>query len=115
MTGTVKYGTWSALTRGTRDNPTQAETVEATLAVFLGENFNDYDTRAIIADYREAVNAALPNQVSLNGNEFYGPSANKANGFDDYSRTERGELDIAAIVDSVSLEEIAWEHNLTAF
>lgn len=104
MTVTTSYGTWVNHGGGT------AMTVEDTVAVALGDHANDYDLDAVIADYRDAINDALPAGVTLNGNDFYGPYPADQD-FDGYPTTEDGALDIAAIVAGVDFWAIVAKHD----
>src|SRR5690606_34496329 len=63
---TTSYGTWNNRVDG------DALTVEQTIAETLGDA-DEYDIDAIAADYRTAINKALPEGVTLAGNDFYGP------------------------------------------
>jgi hypothetical protein len=67
MTTTTSYGTWFHFVRttslGLRDLVDEV----------LGEHFDKATLDAVETDYRAAINAALPEGVSLAGNEFYGP------------------------------------------
>ena len=93
---TTSYGTWNNLV-----DP-RALSVEQTISEALGAFGADYDIDAIAADYRAAINAALPEGVSLNGNDFYGP----------YDKDDR--LDIKSVVDSVDFWAIVAKHDTSA-
>jgi hypothetical protein len=68
MTATTELGTWA--THGTGGgNATLEDSVED----FLGEFVDDYDLEGLVRAYRDAINAALPQGVSLHGEVFYGP------------------------------------------
>ncbi|MFI0156196.1 hypothetical protein [Streptomyces lydicus] len=60
----------------------------------------------IQSEYRDAINAALPANVALCGDDFIGPAYPEDDEFDDYPTDSSGELDIAAIVENVNLDEI---------
>lgn len=61
----------------------------------------DFDLEAIEAEYRAAIDAALPEGVSLLGDEFYG----------EYGVDYSG-LDIAEIIESVDFDTIVARHAL---
>lgn len=96
MTTTTSYGTWN--NHGDRTHVR----VEDTVAVYLGEFVADYDFGALVTAYRAAINAALPEGVSLNGDEFYGPHPRD---FD---------LDLPEAIESVDLGSLAEQYDLTA-
>ena len=102
MTTTTSYGTWS--------NHAGNLTVESSVYDALGSYSSDYDVDAIVAGYRAAINHALPDSVSLHGDEFYGPFHATDQNFDGYPATEDGDLDIKTIVDSIDFWAIAARH-----
>lgn len=65
MTAGAQYGSWGGFTHEAR--------VEDGIAAFLNEFADDYDVPGLVAAYRDAINEALPEGVSLHGDEFYGP------------------------------------------
>jgi len=83
---TADYGGWISA------DPTN-QTMEGSLAVALGSFGGDYDIAAIAKEWREAINEALPEGFSLNGNNFYGPYPKKV-------------IDLKTIVDTVDLWSI---------
>lgn len=101
---TTSYGTWN-----NRVEP-YALTVEQTVIEAIGDHAEDFDLDAIAADYRDAINDALPDGVSLNGDEFYGPYSRDDANFDGYALDEDDRLDIKAIVDGIDFWEIAAKH-----
>ncbi|MDG4784368.1 type II toxin-antitoxin system prevent-host-death family antitoxin [Micromonospora sp. WMMD1102] len=105
MTTTTSYGTWA-------NADGSHLTVEDSVVVALGDHVSDYDVDAVAADYRAAINDALPDSVSLSGNDFYGPAHDRE--FDGYPLTEHGDLDLSAIVNGVDFWEIAARHDRTA-
>lgn len=107
MTAT-SYGTWN------NNVEPFTLTVEQTVSEALGEFADEYDIPAIAAEYREQINAALPDSVSLCCNEFIGPYRQADTDFDGYPITEDGALDIKAIVASVDFWAIAERHDQTA-
>jgi hypothetical protein len=107
MTVTTTLGTWNNYHRSTL-------TLEQDVCEALGDFTADYNVDAIEADYRQAINAALPEGVSLNGDEFYGPYYEADRRFDGHPTDEFGVLDITAIIDSVDFWEIAARHDKTA-
>lgn len=58
------------------------------------------------SDYRHAINAALPDSISLCGDEFIGPAYPDDDEFDGYPTDDAGALDLKACVEDISLEEI---------
>lgn len=92
MTTATSYGSWQV------DN---CLTVEDWVAVAVGEFADDYDIDAIVSDLRGAINGALPDGVSLNGNEFYGPYYNQP----DY--------DLDEILESIDFWAIVERHDKT--
>lgn len=46
---------------------------EESMADFLGEFIDDYDMPGLVTAYVAAINAALPNGVTLHGHLFFGP------------------------------------------
>lgn len=109
MATTTSYGDWN--NRGDK----WALTVEqSVIGAFGTEGADGFDFDAIVSDYRDAINAALPNGVTLSGNDFYGPYHQAASDFDGYPVDEDGHLDIKAVIDSVDLWKIIARHDHTA-
>lgn len=105
MTTTTSYGNWHQKSRG--GLTLRGDVADALLA---GCDYNDYTDEQIdaVADaYRDAINAALPDSVSLCGDEFYG-HAYEADCADqtNYPHDEYGTLDIPAIIDGVDFWDI---------
>jgi hypothetical protein len=96
MPTTTSYGTWSS--RAVR----YSLTVDQTVGDALNGEYTDEQVTAVTRAYRDAINAALPDSVSLNGDEFYG-NAHEADCTDqaDFPHDADGRLDIAAIVETV--------------
>lgn len=95
MTITCSYGTW---------NRTVAEygmTLEQGVGDALNGEYTDEQIDAVTAAYRDAINAALPDSVSLCGNDFYGPYTPEDDEFAGYPQDDEGDLDIAAIVEGI--------------
>jgi hypothetical protein len=95
MTTTTSYGTW--VTEGDTNALDVAQTIRAALGGYAG----DYDLAAIEAEYRAAIDAALPEGMTLAGDEFLGP-------------VPVIEVDIAACVDGVDLWAIIERHDKVA-
>lgn len=94
---TTDYGSWN-------NHADEYElTVESSVGTSLGDYAHEYDVDAIVADYRDAINKALPDRVTLTGNEFIGPAYEK-------DCTWEGDLDIHAVIESVDFWEIAERH-----
>jgi hypothetical protein len=103
MPTTTSYGTWE-----TRVDDADT-TVERTVINALADGMcGDTNTAAIVAAYRDAINAALPVSVELRGEEFFGPAGFEVVDFesDGYPVDEDGGLDIDAIVRAVDFWEI---------
>lgn len=98
MSTTTSYGVW-------KDRVEDADsTVERTVINALADGMcGETDTAAIVAAYRDAVNAALPASVELRGEEFFGPAGFEVVDFesDGYPVDEDGGLDIDALVRAV--------------
>ncbi|MET8696852.1 hypothetical protein ABZV65_30430 [Streptomyces bauhiniae] len=62
-------------------------------------------------DYRAAIDAVLPADISLCGDEFIGPWQPGAGEFDGYPVNEHGALDFAAMVEDIDLEAIIARHD----
>ena len=98
MPTTTSYGTWQ-----TRVDDADT-TVERTVINALADGMcGETNTAAIVAAYRDAVNAALPASVTLRGEEFFGPAGFEVVDFESagYPVDEDGGLDIDAIVRAV--------------
>jgi hypothetical protein len=73
MGATTSYGTWV--------NHAKALSVETTVADYINGGGAEWVARVhatgafdrMVADYRAAVNANLPEGITLHGDEFYGP------------------------------------------
>lgn len=100
MPTTTTYSNWTRVTgQATLDGGVEE--------VLLGEA-TEAEIEAVTKAYRAAINAALPDSVSLCGDEFYG-NAYPADCADqaDYPHDEDGILDLAAIVEGVDFWEVA--------
>lgn len=102
MTTTTSYGTWS--NRVDEYSLTVEYSVEE---AFGSEGPAGYDFAAIVRDYRAAINDALPEGVSLCGNEFIGPFYDPAT-----TPGSDGDLDLKEIVDDIDLAAIMEAHQL---
>jgi len=107
MTTTTSYGTWN--NHGDRWHSTVEDTVSNTLdggAPEWRERMHSSGAFAqICSEYRAQIEEALPPDVSLCGNEFYGPS-------DDTEKSWEGELDISSLIEDIDLEAIVEKHNI---
>lgn len=108
MATTTSYGTWCNRIESL------SLSVENTVADYLGDFVDDYDFDGVVAEYRGAINDALPDSVILSGNEFIGPYYDADQDFDGYPTDEGGFLDLKAIVDGIDLDEIAARHDTTS-
>lgn len=95
----TSYGTWT--NHGGGRYTTLADTVREAIGDPAG-----VDVDGVIAEYTAAINAALPDGVSLQGSGFYGPSAVPVDAFEGYPLDEDNRLDIAAIVADVDIWKI---------
>jgi hypothetical protein len=66
QTATTEIGTWVTLGRAS-STTTLTEYVSGTLAEFA----DDYDVPAIVAEYRDMINSALPDGVTLHGEDYF--------------------------------------------
>jgi hypothetical protein len=64
---TRSYGYWESVVDG------GGASVEHYVAETMSDFADDYDIDKIVDEFRAAINAALPDGVSLAGNEFLGP------------------------------------------
>lgn len=105
---TTSYGTWASIdpphSPGAITPPAVPDTsVEDWVTTELGDYayFTDStETAAVANDYRAAINAALPDGVQLDGNEFRGhPGKN-------------GGLGLAAVVAGVDFWAVAARHDI---
>ncbi|MFE7485517.1 hypothetical protein [Streptomyces sp. NPDC057552] len=100
MTDTTTIGYWTQYQ--TRGDDSLDTAVDAT----LGDSADNYDLGGLAVAWHQAINAALPDGVSLiNGREFYGPA-------DPQERSWAGDLDIAAVIESVDLWALAPDYEL---
>lgn len=107
-TTTTSYGTWC-----NRVN-TYSTSPDADVLDYINGGDDDWRTlleesgalARIQAEYRDAINAALPDDVSLCGDEFIGPWQPDEGEFDGYPVDEDGALDFAAMVEDIDLAEI---------
>jgi hypothetical protein len=99
---TTSYGNWT--TRVTPYNMTLESQVADALDSYEP---TDEQLAAVCAAYRAAITDALPPQVVLAGNEFYGPAHDEDCQFDGYPTDENGRLDFSAIVDTVDFWKVA--------
>lgn len=108
MTTTTSYGTWSS----------RVNTYETGPAQVIDNYINGGDdawrellmTSGALAeierDYRNAIDTALPADISLCGDEFIGPAYPEDGEFDGYPVDDNGDLDFADIIESIDLAEI---------
>lgn len=108
MTTTTSYGTWCSRVNTYSTSP------DADVLDYINGGDDDWRTlleetgalARIQADYRAAIDAALPPDVSLCGDEFIGPWQPDEDEFDGYPTDEDGALDFAAMVEDIDLAEI---------
>lgn len=107
-TTTTSYGTWCNCVNRFSTSP------DADLLDYI--NGGDADWRQMLdesgalaqiqSEYRDAINAALPDDVSLCGDEFIGPAYPEDDEFDGYPTDDFDSLDFAAMVEDIDLEAI---------
>lgn len=90
---TTSFGSWY------RNVDDSSATLLGQVEDALNGEFTDGEVAAIAEAYRDAINDALPGEVQLCGDEFYGPAMELDT--TGYPVDKDGRLDIAAIVDSV--------------
>lgn len=67
MPTTVSYGSW------TTHGDALCATIENTIRDALADFAPQFDIDGIATEFRAALNTALPDGVTLDGNEFHGP------------------------------------------
>jgi hypothetical protein len=107
-TTTTSYGTWCNQVNTYSTSP------DADVTDFIGGG--DYEWRTLMEEsgaldamqraYRAAIEAALPDSVSLCGDEFIGPAYPEDDEWDGYPTDDYGSLDIKACVEDISLDSI---------
>lgn len=65
MATNTEYGSWH--------NYTEAHSPADTVSAVLGDFAKDYDVDGLVDAYTSAVNDELPDGITLNGREFFGP------------------------------------------
>jgi len=106
ITTTTSYGTW--VNHGDRYNVS----VEATLTDHINGGGSEWCDRVestgafakMAADYRAAIADALPDSVSLCGDEFIGPAYPEDDEWDGYATDEDGRLDISACIENADID-----------
>ncbi len=106
MATTTTYGTWARYTK----QVSVAWGIENSLGAYA----DDFDLDALTSAYRDAINNALPDGVTLNGDEFYGPYYATDQNWDGYPTTDDGDLDLKTIIDGIDLWAIAPKFEKTA-
>lgn len=94
---TIGYGFWNS------SSGTGTDSIDDLVHKLLGEFVHEFDVDAIIDDFAQAIDAALPEGLSLHGGNFYAAYYPHHRGWD-------GDLDIAAIIESVDPWEIIPKH-----
>ncbi|MFJ4473282.1 hypothetical protein ACIP2X_38110 [Streptomyces sp. NPDC089424] len=105
---TTSYGTWCNRVNQYSTSP------DSDVVDYI--NGGDSDWRELLEasgllkeirrEYRAAINAALPDSVSLSGDEFIGPAHVEDGEFDGYLTDDNGNLDLKAICEGIDLEPI---------
>lgn len=104
---TTSYGTWT-----NRVEECAADFETGVIQSFGSEGPDGYDFDAIVADYRAAINDALPGSVRLCGSEFIGPYESEDWDAAGYPTDEYGQLDIREIIEGIDFWGIANRHAL---
>lgn len=105
---TTEYGTWTSCVESFSTSP-EADIVDAVNggdASWLLRMESSGALDAIAREYRAQINAALPPDVSLCGEQFIGPAYPADGAFEGYPMDEHGALDIKAIVEAIDLDAI---------
>ncbi|MEV7654615.1 hypothetical protein AB0O39_10635 [Streptomyces anulatus] len=105
---TTSYGTWCNKINQFSTSP------DSDVLDYINGGDNAWQTRLqesgalelIQDEYREAINAALPDSVALAGDEFIGPAYPEDDEFDGYPTDEYGALDLKALVEGIDLQPI---------
>ncbi|MDP5310435.1 hypothetical protein [Streptomyces poriferorum] len=105
---TTSYGTWCNRVNSTSTSP------DSDVLDYINGGDNAWQERLhasgavtlIQSEYRDAINAALPDSVSLCGDEFIGPADPEDDEFEGYPTDEYGTLDFATLVEDINLEPI---------
>lgn len=106
---TTGYGSWN--NHGDRDNVT----IEASIADAVNGAHSDWHERMeaagafdrIAADYRKAIDDALPEGIALSGNEFIGMHHT-----DPHYTDSVGDFDIAGAIKGIDLQQIIMRHDI---
>ena len=107
-TTTTSYGTWCNQVAPYSTSP------DSDVADYIGGGDSDWIQRLeksgalqnIQNAYRHAINEALPDSVSLCGDEFIGPAYPDDDEFDGYPTDDSGSLDIKGCVEDIDLGPI---------
>lgn len=119
MTTTTTYGTWTNCVNTYSTSP------EADIIDYITGGDADWRDRmestgaldAIAAEYRRAIDVALPFEIALCGTEFIGPAypdAEDQAAWRDYPRDESGCLDFRAAIEEIDLAAIIEKHDVDA-
>ncbi|MEV6165737.1 hypothetical protein AB0L71_28255 [Streptomyces sp. NPDC052052] len=110
---TTSYGTWTNKVNQYSTSP-DADVLDCI-------NGGDSDWRELLEKsgaldeikqaYRAAIERALPDSVSLCGDEFIGPAHPEDGEFDDYPVDDDGRLDFAGCIEGIDLDEIIEWHD----
>ncbi len=106
MITNMSYGSWAR--RVEHATTTLEDSVQDALS---DGHAGKVDFDAIVADYRAAINAALPAGVQLCGSEFYGPAYEADCDFAGFDLDEDGLLDINAIICAIDFWAIVEKHS----
>lgn len=95
MAITTSYGTWLNAVG-------DSLTVEEHVVTCLGDLAGRFDVPAVAAEFRKAVNDALPEGVSLLGDEFIGP----------FHGADHTDLDLADVIAGIDIWKIIEAHDV---
>lgn len=110
---TTSYGTWTSRIDSLSTGP------DADVLDHINGGDSDWRElletsgarREIQAAYRDAIEAALPADVSLCGDEFIGPAHPEDAEFDGYPVDADGRLDLAGCIREIDVEAIVERHD----
>lgn len=93
MTTTTEYGYWADHSKVNRD-------LRGDVLDFLGGQAAGFDVDGLVEAYEEAINQALPDDISLRGYNFYGPFPRRDGSFEE----------IEAAIETIDLGELAQQY-----
>lgn len=115
MTTTTSFGTWSQRINTYSSSPEQD--IDNVMTGGGSEWYERMEESGALEkiqnEYRAAIEAVLPEGISLCGNEFYGPAfeADRAD-WSDYPQDDDGDMDIRGQVEGIDLMAIVERHDV---